>query len=116
MKPKKYEDLLRAAFGLSAGKEIGRWGDPARLANTDVFSKGNLSSVKIGTGYAIEIFNDAIINKGGLDDPEHDRLEAFPERVLSSADLAGISALIEEYDQTVVDKYFEYKEGVCSPK
>lgn len=53
-KAMNYETLLRTAFGFAEdGRMLGRWGDPARIANTDQFSYGNIATVKAGTAYAM---------------------------------------------------------------
>ncbi len=61
-----YEGFVRRAFGAGSGTGIiDRWGDPAGLANTDIFNSGRISSVKAAIAYSMEIFNDKIKeNKG----------------------------------------------------
>ena len=48
MQPMRYERVVRNAFG-----GVERFGDPAKLANTDCYSDTNLDSAKTGVAYSI---------------------------------------------------------------
>lgn len=97
---------------------IDRWADAASLANTDVFSARNLARVKVGVGYAMEILRTAIINhkQGDLPEGESDRLNDFIVRVVDAEELNAVSALIEEFHETVEDRYFQWNHGIMSLK
>ena len=56
----EYEDFVKGAFSLYSRRDVGRNGDPARFADTDHFGQGSISTSKIGTGYAMGIFNRII--------------------------------------------------------
>jgi hypothetical protein len=116
MSEMNYEMLLRNAFGLSMKVAINRYGDPASLADADHFRNDNIVSVKIGTGYAMEIFINHILKNKGLDGDEDDRVEGFPTRVLNSDSLSAIADLIAEFDSTVINEYFHAEDGRLSLK
>ena len=109
----KYETFLRRAFGLGKGNMIDRWGDPASLANTDNFTDSNINSVKAGVAYAIEIFNQEIINNVKIeDDKEFERIESFTGKIISATSIQDVSTLIKNYVDSVELKYFDAKDGV----
>ncbi|WP_224962432.1 hypothetical protein [Geomonas subterranea] len=120
MKALHYENLIRRAFGFAQqdGRMIDRWADPATLANTDAYSPGNLSGVKVGAGYAMEILTTAIINHkaGNLPEGESDRLDGFTSRVIDAEGLDAVSAIIDEFSETVEERYFEWNDGIMSLK
>jgi hypothetical protein len=117
MQALSYETFIRGAFGLKAGKIIGRWEDPAQMANTDAFMDSNLSSVKCAVGYAMEIFNTEIFNnRQGLQEVEHNRIDVFHDRIIAANDLNEVSKLIDEYKETVQDRYYNVDDGVISLK
>ncbi len=106
-----YELFVRSAFSFSLGKSIGRYGDPASLADADHFRHDNIVGVKIGTGYAMEIFINYLLNNKGFDGEEYERIESFPGRVLAASSLTEISELIDEFRSSVINRYFEVEEG-----
>ena len=112
-KAMNYETFLRSAFGYKEEGFLDRCGDPAGIANTDNFSDENIASVKAGTGYAMQILSNAIINKYSkdIDYDELDRLESFTKRVIDVTSLVEIDEAIHEFRDSVVNKYFEINEG-----
>lgn len=110
-----YELLLRRAFGLRDGVLLDRHGDPAALATTDIYSDSNLSRVKAGVGYSFEIFRDDILGKKhDLPDGEQTKIESFTDRVIKAKSIKDISDLIDEYNKSVIDKYYDVNNGVLT--
>ncbi len=113
-----YEIFIRTAFGYTTnkGEIINRWDDPAGLATTDIFTLDNIFSVKAATSYCMEIFSHAIINKHGenINDAEHSRLKDFTKKILNAKDLDTICKLINEYNETVIKKYFDFNNGIIN--
>jgi len=102
-----YEHLLRAAFGHVSGESVGRHGDPAGLAEADIYRSGDLGLVKIGTGYAMQIFLNEILNQGfEMDEEEFKRLEEYAKAVMASKDLDNVSNLITDFRENVIVKYY----------
>ena len=116
MEAMEYESIIRRAFGLKEGKIIERFDDPASLANTDVFTEDNLSSVKAGVSYAFEIFNNEIFDNFNLGEIEHERIEQFTSNVIAAKSIIEVSKLIHDFNETVEGKYFEYSDGIISLK
>jgi hypothetical protein len=111
----QYEDFIKRAFGikLNGGKIIGRHEDPATLANTDKFEDRYISSVKAAVIYSMEIFRIDIVNNEKVDDPAEDaRLQEYPDKVIAAPDLPGISALITDFETTVLNVYYDTTDGV----
>ena len=104
-----YEMFLRTAFGYKQGGLLERCGDPAGIANADSFSQVNLAAVKAGTGYAMEILANSVINDSGqeLENAEWNRLEKFTERVINAVSLYKIDVIINDFRDSVIDKYFD---------
>ena len=113
-----YETFIRRAFGYKInGQRIPRGGDPAALANTDIFTDDSIVKVKIAVGYAMQIFRLEIFNAEVIDDDsEYDRIENFCDRVITANNINEISKLIEEFETTVLDKYFNINNGVTTLK
>tara|TARA_R110002074_G_scaffold402342_1_gene608095 strand:+ start:27438 stop:27797 length:360 start_codon:yes stop_codon:yes gene_type:complete len=119
MKPMRYEELLRKAFGFASdGKYGDRSCDPADLAEAGLFTDGNLNNVKIGAGYAFVILSTAVINEkdSSIEDGEHDRLDQFLERAISCSNVSELSDIIAEYEDTVISKYFVMSNGIITFK
>ncbi|HOQ72202.1 MAG TPA: hypothetical protein PK933_05665 [Smithellaceae bacterium] len=108
-----YETFLRSAFGYKQSCFLDRYGDPAGIATTDGFSDEHIATVKAGTGYAMEILSNSVINdRGGeIDDDELDRLESFTKKVIDASSLADISAAITEFKESVIGRYFDIHVG-----
>ena len=117
MKALRYESLLREAFGYALNGEIAeRWGDPAGIANTDVFDEMYIEKVKAGAAYAMEIFSNPVMNKKNLSDTEIERLEDFTKRVINADSIDTIDTIIEEFDTTVIQKYYDIQHGKITLK
>lgn len=104
-----YEGFIRRAFGIDLDNGIvDRWGDPAGLANTDVFNSGSISSVKAATSYSMEIFNDRIKENRFEDitDTVSQQMDEYVERVINAQDKQEISDLIESYVENIEDRYW----------
>ena len=114
-----YECFLRDAFGFGMkGKMLDRGDDPAGLANTDSFNERSIDAVKAGTGYAMEIMSNAVINYQAiqLSDEEITRLEDFTRKVIRTTNLKEIGDQITEFRNNVINKYFDRDEGRISLK
>lgn len=94
-----YETFIRRAFGLKNGNIIERWGDPASLANTDVFSVGKLSSVKAAVAYSMEIFNYEIKERfhEELSEQQYNQLDAYVDSVINAQTKVEIYESITSY-------------------
>lgn len=102
-----YELLLRSAFGHISGNNVERSDDPAGLAEADIWRSGDLVLVKIGTGYAMQIFLNEILNQGfEMDQAEFESLEEYARSVMGSEDLDNISELITDFRENVINKYY----------
>lgn len=107
-----YEHFVCNAFATKQRQAVGRYGDPATLADTDVFITSNLSRVKAATIYAMEIYRTEVQNSGHITDPVEDaRLDAFADSIISATSLAAISTKIKEFEQTVIGKYYVLVDG-----
>lgn len=108
-----YELFVRTAFGLVAGKLINRFEDPAEFADTDTFTDDNLSTVKAATGYAIGIIAKHIRNK---DMEIHEAMDAYLDCIMAATNVNDIARTINDFNQNVVEKYFDRAEGALQPK
>ena len=112
-----YETFLRNIWSLHRGREVGRHGDPAQLADTDSFSERNIAAVKAAIAYAMEsvrvkVVNEVVINS----DAEHRRLESFVPRVIGAASLSDLTDLMNEFSETVIDRYCVMQQGIMRLK
>jgi hypothetical protein len=115
----KYELLLRKAFGFAAnGKTGDRSCDPGDLAEAGLFTDRNLAKVRTGAAYAFTIFSTAVINhvQDTLPNGEYDRLEKFTARALGVSNVAELAKLIQEFETSVVEKYFNIRDGNITTK
>lgn len=113
----KYENLVRFAYGYNLGKMIEKAADPAGLANADIFRSGDLPRIKLGAGYAMEVFiQDLNNNVSDLGVSEAARISDFVSRLLSAPSKEEAGRIIEDFTDTVLAKYYETKEGVTSLK
>jgi hypothetical protein len=106
----EYEKFIRDAFSLAFGKPVSRYGDPAGLADTDVFDPSSIASVKAATVYAMALFHKIVSSLGVSITVSYDA------QVIDARDLAEISQIIRQFRTEVVDKYFVVSSGVFSPK
>lgn len=94
-----YEHFVRDAFG-----NVERGGDPAGLAEADIYNSSyeisSMNELKIGTGYAIAIYNSNYIETKELRDPEdYEKMDKFLDEVLKSKTGDDIGRIIEEYQE-----------------
>ncbi|MDR1245412.1 MAG: hypothetical protein LBK57_00075 [Clostridiales Family XIII bacterium] len=100
----KYEYFVRRAFGdVNQTSMVERGGDPASIAEADYFNScinDSLNRIKIGTGYAIAIFNHRYTETKALVDPDdYNKMEEFLEKILLSASASDVIDVIEAYIQ-----------------
>lgn len=93
-----YENFLRKAFG----NDIERGGDPAGLAEADIYNLShnneNLNKMKIGTGYAMNIYNRNYMDLKELRDPDdYEKMNQFIDEVLVATTGKEIVEIIEKY-------------------
>ena len=93
-----YEYFVRKAFG----DNIGRGGDPAGLAEADIYNSSyditEMNKLKIGAGYAIAIYNYNYIENKKLRDPDdYERMDQFINEVLAAQTGEEIVKIIESY-------------------
>lgn len=94
-----YEHFVRKAFG-----GVERGGDPAGLAEADIYNSSNdgasLNQLKIGTGYAIAIHNADYMETKKLRDPDdYEKMDQFIADVLAAKNGNEISEVIEKYQK-----------------
>lgn len=99
-----YEYFVRNAFG-----NVERGGDPAGLAEADMynmsFSDGMfLNKLKIGTSYAMAIYNANYMEAKKLQDPEDcEKMENFLKGVLEAESGNEIVEIIKQYQNFETD-------------
>lgn len=106
-----YEMFVRNAFSYALKENIGRWGDPAGLANTDTFNTNDIDSVKSAIGYCMNIYNKDILEKLN-DEIESGRIEDFVKKIIGANTLSDISTILDDYETTVKNKYFTNSDGI----
>lgn len=94
-----YEHFVRKAFG-----DVERGGDPAGLAEADIYNTSynvtSLNELKIGTGYAIAIYNSEYIETKELRDPnDYEKMDQFIADVLAAKNGNEIGDIIEKYQK-----------------
>ena len=107
-----YEEILRNAFSYITKNHIDRYGDPAKLADTDMYYLGNIDRVKIGLGYAMEILFSEL--REDVDDNEINRFNGFSHRLIQSQTLNDIEAIMNDFNTTVFQIYYNMEKGVIS--
>jgi len=103
-----YEMFIRSAFSIDKNTMIDRWGDPAGLANTDVFSHGDIEEIKAGVAYSMSIFRKHIANNNNVTDQESNGMDQTIRDVLNAKDKSVIYNLIERFRSDYVSKYIVY--------
>ncbi|WP_317955433.1 hypothetical protein [Paenibacillus chitinolyticus] len=108
----EYENFIRRAFAIVTGQFVERYGDPAQLANTDVFSAGPLYQVKAAISYSMCMLRAHIINEYNdhpslRDETAYDRLDSIIEEVLNAPNKESVFVLIQEFK----DRYFTILRG-----
>lgn len=99
MSAMSYEIFVRKAFG-----NVGRGGDPAGLAEADIYNASYnvtpLNKLKIGTGYAIAIYNSEYIETKEFRDPDdYEKMDQFIAEVLVAKNGNEIGDIIERYEE-----------------
>lgn len=79
-----YEHFVGKAFG-----NVERRGDPAGLAEADIYNSSyattSMNKLRIGTGYAIAIYNSNYIEEKELRDPiDYEKMDKFLDDVLKT--------------------------------
>lgn len=110
MEPLDYEMFIRNVMSFVLSEDIERGGDPAGLAEADLYRAEEIELVKVAVGYCMEILNNHI-RKSIDDTSEYSRLEGITKRVVQANELAEISKEIKNYQDTVIDRYFYYPNG-----
>lgn len=95
-----YEYFVRNAFG----QNIDRGGDPAGLAEADIYNLSNsneyLNKLKIGTGYAISIYNHKYSNLKELRDPDdYKKMNQFIDEVIAAKTGQEVVEIIRRYKE-----------------
>jgi hypothetical protein len=119
-----YEKLIRAAFGYDPTdhslRMIEKYEDPAGLADEDIFTDENITEIKAATSYAILIVVNDIISYSldfdMDDDEEESRLDSYAPRVLAAADSAEVGDVIRDFEENVMDRYYEVQNDVVCLK
>ncbi|MBH6828287.1 hypothetical protein I5821_18400 [Clostridioides difficile] len=97
-----YERFVRAAFSIKLNNLINRSEDLGGLAEADIFRASNnlheLNEIKIGTGYAIAIFNNEILESCNVSDNDSNRMIELFDRSLIATSREEILDIIREYE------------------
>ncbi|MDA2236367.1 hypothetical protein CN952_06015 [Bacillus cereus] len=101
----RYETFIRRAFGAQDGEMLERWGDPAKMANTDYFSDHHFNEVKATTGYAMLTFNAYIQQNTDVNPQDSQRMNSIVSDVINASDLTAIATLIDEYVNNIERVY-----------
>lgn len=114
MNAMKYEGFLRGAFSIHLNTMINRSGDLGELAEADIFRMAEsgdnhyFNEVKIGTGYAISIFNTEILNNNSVTNADNISMTMLFDQVLSATSTNDIISIIDRYIP-YRDQYFSFK-------
>ena len=101
----EYEMFIRSAFSRGTGRDVERWGDPAALANTDIYAAGELHEVKGAVAYSMLIYNNLTRNEHTehpiiTNQVNYNRQDTIVQDVLNAPDKSTVLDLIREYKQT----------------
>ncbi|RII36779.1 hypothetical protein D2A34_05195 [Clostridium chromiireducens] len=114
MSAMNYEGFVRGAFSINSDNMIDRSGDLAGLAEADIFrlaESGDINyftEVKIGTGYAIAIFNNEIFNNCSVSDNDRTSMSNLLNQVISAISTSDIITIINSY-KVFRDRYFTFR-------
>lgn len=103
-----YEGFIRGAFSIEKRELIDRWGDPASLANTDVYTSATIEQAKAGVAYAMEVYRTYIVNDvGGVSNDDDTSMLQCLKDVINAANRKDIIAEIEKFKR-IRDKYYTH--------
>lgn len=97
MEALEYEVLVRSAFSYVNKEVVNRYGDPACLANTDIYSMDNIARVKSASSYAIEIFLTGVDSNN----------TTYVEDIIDAVSLQEISTIIEDFKKNFMFKNYK---------
>lgn len=93
-----YENFVKKAFGV-----VNRGDDPAGLAEANIYNSSYatpaLNKLKIGTGYAIAIYNSNYNNTKKLRDCDYEKMDNFIADVIAANQAREIIEIIEKYQK-----------------
>lgn len=108
--PYEYEKFVRVCFGFgTTGTTLEQYGDPGGAANADCFGEELIHKVKAATAYSMLIMIKAIVNDSNqrISDDESRRFDQFVQDVIDAKNSKTIGELIERFQDTVLQRYFE---------
>ena len=114
-----WEFFTRAAFGFkyNNGRNVQRSGDPAGLANNDLFNDKHFHDMVITTGYAMEILNQDIKNRSvAVASETIVMLDSFIVEILNVSTIHDIETILNSYKTSIFEKYFKYDGNVLTRK
>lgn len=104
-------------YGTNCRFQFGRGGDPARIADADIFrSLGDnyrIGRAKFAIGYAMEIFITDIIENLNykLSEEEDNYLISFEDKVVNAKNYEELSKVFKEFNDNVMEKYYNINDG-----
>ncbi|AQM59981.1 hypothetical protein [Clostridium baratii] len=104
-----YEGFIRRAFSLNKSTLIERFGDPAELANTDVFDVDCIEKVKAAVAYSMQIFKKNITANNDLSSADIENMDLITQNVINAVDKNTIYNLIVDFDSRYVQPYVTYR-------
>jgi len=103
----RYEIFMRAIFSDALGKPIDRSGDPAGLAETDLFRASELDSIKFCAGYAISIVIRRIRSEFHINEAESEWFSKLVHRLSGCRKFEVAKQLIEQFRFRMEQKYYK---------
>ncbi len=107
-----YEYFVKGAFSMNLDTHIERGGDPASLAEADIFAASNsqeyLNKSKAGVAYAIAAYNHEISETKSIEEYDYNLMQNLLERALCAKDSCELFDVVEEYI-VVRNKYFKFR-------
>ena len=114
-----WEFFIRNAFGFKQenGRPIQRGGDPAGLANNELFNDRHVHDMVITTGYAFEILNQDVKNRTVVVSQDTiNVLDSHIVQILSANTIKDIEDTLNSYKALVFEKFFKYDGNVLTRK
>lgn len=103
-----YERFIEGAFSTNKLNLISRFGDPAGLADTDVFAEDCIEKVKAAVSYSMQIFKNYIIKNKDLPIEEFENMDIMTKNVINAKDKEEIYDLICDFKEKYMDKYVKF--------